>query len=106
MNDNSGKTNDLASGFSTDLEKDLDSTDYSQEQSRKEPTEKQKKRKPIEINGILIENFLSSDNLNEQVDFLLRKEKIDLKNNINKVIRHNASGKAKEKKRRQRKNID
>jgi hypothetical protein len=49
---------------------------------------------------------LSSENLNEQVDFLLRKEKLDAKQCLGRVIRHNASGKAKEKKRRHRKNLD
>jgi len=42
-----------------------------------------KKRKPLEINGIVIDNFLASDNLNEQVDFLLRKDKGDHLHNKN-----------------------
>lgn len=69
------------------------------------------KSNKLEINGIIIDNILSSDDLNECVDYLLRKEKSenkkDLKNNSTlRVIRHNASGKLKEKKKRQRKNLD
>jgi hypothetical protein len=69
------------------------------------------KRSLLEINGVVIEKILTSDNLNECVDFLLRKEKTDFKNNPNfsstlRVIRHNLSGKSKEKKKRQRKNLD
>jgi hypothetical protein len=100
LNDNSE-----ASGFHTDIDKDMeDSTDSSGHE--KDSAEKTKKRKSLEINGILIDNFLFSDNLNECVDFLLRKDKSDLKKNVTKVIRHNASGKIKEKKKRQRKNMD
>lgn len=75
-------------------------------------TEKPKKLayNTLEINGIVIDKILSSDNLNECVDFLLRKEKPEIKKDIKgatlKVIRHNASGKSKEKKKRQRKNLD
>lgn len=82
----------------------MDSTDYSHEKQEEDTnekvSEKQKNNKPLEINGIVIDDFLASDNLNECVDFLLRKEKADMKKNINKVIRHNLSGKAKEKKKR------
>lgn len=45
-------------------------------------TEKSKKQKPIEINGIMIDNFLASDNLNECVDFLLKKQKTEFKQDI------------------------
>jgi len=46
-----------------------------------------------------------SDNLNECVDFLLRKQKIQ-NLNIKAIIRHNSSAKSKEKRRRMRKNKD
>jgi hypothetical protein len=76
-------------------------------------TEKTKKpnKTRVVINGIVIEKILSSDNLNECVDFLLRKDKPEFKNSLIsgvtlRVIRHNASGKSKEKKKRQRKNLD
>lgn len=85
----------------------MDSTDYSQEKNENQDssmdegvaivTEKTKERKVIEINGIIIDKFLASDDLNECVDFLLRKEKVDMKKNGHKVIRHNSSAKAKEK---------
>jgi hypothetical protein len=99
------------SGFTSDGDKDMDSTDYSQEKGNDEEemtsrTEKTKKRKFLEVNGIIIDDFLASDNLNECVDFLLRKDKGELRKNVNKVIRHNSSAKSKEKKKRQRKNID
>jgi hypothetical protein len=60
---------------------------------------------------VVIDKILASDNLNECVDLLLRKEKADYKNSLAlnpslRVIRHNASGKLKEKKKRQRKNLD
>lgn len=60
---------------------------------------------------MIIDKILASDNLNECVDILLRKEKTDFKNSLLqnptlRVIRHNASGKLKEKKKRQRKNLD
>ena len=87
----------------------MDSTDYSQEKRDEDnfvsrenssPTEKSKKKKPLEINGVVIENYLASDNLNECVDFLLRKDKGENRKNINKIIRHNSSAKSKEKKKR------
>lgn len=102
-------------GFSSDGEKDADSTDYSQEkrdddqfmsQSGSLSTEMTKKKKPLEINGIIIDNYLASDNLNECVDYLLRKDKGENRKNVNKIIRHNSSAKSKEKKKRQRKNLD
>lgn len=55
------------------------------------------------MNGIVLENFLVSDNLNECVDFLLKKTKIN-HTNIKAIIRHNVSSKNKEKQRRLRKN--
>ena len=101
------------SGFTTDGDKDMDSTDYSQEKdnlyaSRENSlvTEKSKKKKHLEINGMIIDDYLASDNLNECVDFLLRKDKGENRKNINKIIRHNSSAKSKEKKKRQRKNLD
>lgn len=91
----------------------MDSTDYSQEKdnlyaSRENSlvTEKSKKKKHLEINGMIIDDYLASDNLNECVDFLLRKDKGENRKNINKIIRHNSSAKSKEKKKRQRKNLD
>lgn len=100
---------------SVDLDKDMESTDYSSQEKQdqlekagRQESEKSKKRRPLEINGIVIDNFLASDDLNECVDFLLRKDKGDLtlKNEHQKVIRHNAFGKSKDKKKRQRKNLD
>ena len=46
---------------------------------------------------------MASENLNECVDSLLRKEKTS-NVNIKNIIRHNASSKHKDKKRRLRKN--
>ncbi len=57
------------------------------------------------MNGLLIDNFLTSDDLNECVDALLRKEKV-VKGITQKVIRHNSSGKPKDKRKRLRKNLD
>ena len=57
------------------------------------------------VNGIVIENFLASDNLNECVDAILRKTKVPT-DNIKQVIRHNNSSKHKDKKHRLRKNRD
>ena len=103
------------SGFTTDGDKDMDSTDYSQEKGEENlyasrensiSTEKSKKKKHLEINGMVIDDYLASDNLNECVDFLLRKDKGENRKNINKIIRHNSSAKSKEKKKRQRKNLD
>lgn len=72
-----------------------------------EQTENKKKsRKVLNINGLIVDNYLHSDDLNECVDFLLRKQKLMPSLAINKIIRHNASGKSKEKKRRYRKNCD
>lgn len=47
---------------------------------------------------------MSSDDLNECVSALLRKDKQILKNCLKKVIRYNPSGREKEKRKRQRKN--
>lgn len=63
--------------------------------------------KEVEINGIILNDFMSSDNLNECVSALLRKEKLVLsKNTLKKVIRYNPTGKEKEKRKRFRKNKD
>jgi len=48
----------------------MDSTDYSHEKGNDEEeelsrTEKTKKRNFLEVNGIIIDDFLASDNLNE-----------------------------------------
>ena len=65
----------------------------------------EKSQKTVVVNGIVVENFLASDNLNECVDFLLRKNKVST-DNVKQVIRHNHSSKHKDKKRRLRKNRD
>eukprot|EP00347_Sterkiella_histriomuscorum_P011141 403373602 len=110
----------MNSDGSADLDKDMDSTDFSQQSasnqslqnSQQNLTEKSKKqsRNQLEINGIVIDNILSSDDLNECVDFLLKKEKPEIKKDSKgatlRVIRHNSSAKSKEKKKRQRKNLD
>ena len=118
----------MNSDGSADLDKDMDSTDFSQQSGsnngdkkllkgagQQNLTEKSNKNhnksNTLEINGIIIDKILSSDDLNECVDYILRKEKSENKKDIKgistlRVIRHNASGKLKEKKRRQRKNLD
>lgn len=73
LNDASGSSD----AFTLDADKDMDSTDYSQESKETTSTEKTKFKKFIEINGMIIDDFLASDDLNECVDFLLRKEKPD-----------------------------
>lgn len=56
------------------------------------------------INGILLKDYMSSNDLNECVSALLRKEKpCFLKSNIKKVIKYNPTGREKEKKKRYRK---
>ena len=62
------------------------------------------KNKAFICDGIVLDNYLASDNLNECVDALLRKEKISLGYDIKSIIRHNSNGKGKEKKKRLRKN--
>jgi hypothetical protein len=97
---------------SCDAFKDLESTEDSQlrrDEDMEDQSENKNfsgKSKVFNINGILIDNFLASDDLNECVDFLLKKQKFDGSKTFNKIIRHNASGKSKEKKRRYRKNLD
>lgn len=54
----------------------------------------------------MIENYLASDNLNECVDALLRKEKTYAGQDVKSVIRHNSNAKGKEKRNRLRKNKD
>ena len=69
----------------SDNERDLESTEESQDKKdvvmREEGSEKKKKVLNIG-NGILIDKFLASDDLNECVDFLLRKEKMQPNPNI------------------------
>ena len=60
---------------------------------------------PIVVNGVVVDKYMYSDNLNECVDFLLRKEKV-LNLNVKSIIRHNSSAKSKEKRKRMRKNKD
>jgi hypothetical protein len=100
MSDNSCFISDADNSESTE-----ESQVKHEEQLMKNQTEK-KKNKALNINGILVDNFLASDNLNECVDFLLRKHKLNPNHTFNKIIRHNASGKSKEKRRRYRKNGD
>jgi len=94
----------LQSGFDSD--KDMESTDYSCDRKEEARSEKVKSKKSLEINGMVIDCFLASDDLNECVDILLKKEKMDPKTCYNKVIRHNFSSKYKNKQKRQRKNLD
>jgi hypothetical protein len=61
------------------------------------------RNKVVTINGIVLSDYMFSDNLNECVAALLRKEKMVIKN-LKKVIRYNPTGKEKEKKKRLRKN--
>lgn len=86
---------------------------YSSESERNKSDEVQEDKKnilnrkrgrEIEINGIILKDFMTSDDLNECVSALLRKEKQIFKNCMKKVIRYNPSGKEKEKRKRQRKN--
>ena len=60
--------------------------------------------KAVEVNGIILRDYMGSSDLNECVAMILKKEKHDQKSNPLKVIRYNPSGKEKEKRRRQRKN--
>ena len=60
---------------------------------------------PIVVNGVVVDKYMYSDNLNECVDFLLTKQKVQ-NENIKAIIRHNSSAKSKEKRRRLRKNKD
>ncbi len=114
--------------FSSDNEKDLESTEESQNnklssllfssqddqdelmqcetENQKSAQTKASSKKTLTINGIQIDNYLASDDLNECVDFLLRKQKIVPNQSITRIIRHNASGKSKDKRHRQRKNVD
>jgi hypothetical protein len=63
-------------------------------------------------NGIVIDKILESDNLNECVEYLLKKEKVCTQlvstSHIKTVIKHNSLSniKIKDKKRRLRKNKD
>jgi len=61
------------------------------------------KNKEVVINGILMREYMTSNDLNECVATLLRKEKLVIKN-LKKVIRYNPTGKEKEKRKRLRKN--
>ena len=55
-------------------------------------------------NGVIIDKFLECDDLNDEVDLILRKHKIN-KDLYKSIIRHNLSGKPKEKRNRFRKNL-
>jgi len=97
----------IESNYSSDMERDHESTDYSLATLNSSPmisnTKPKDKKKPLVVNGVVLDNFLASDNLNDCVDALLRKEKIQSMN-FKSVIRHNSSAKSKEKRRRLRKN--
>lgn len=86
------------SGYTSETEKD------SSENIEVEEEFNSLRCKAIEVNGIILRDYMSSDNLNECVSALLRKEKITLKSCTTKVIRYNPTGKEKEKRKRQRKN--
>lgn len=89
-------------GYSSDNERDQDTTNYSSSQHESEHSHTQQH---IVVNGVVVDNFMASDNLNECVDFLLTKEKP--KNlNVKAIIRHNTTSKCKDKRRRLRKNKD
>jgi hypothetical protein len=60
---------------STDMDKDHDSTDFTAsliEKSGKKECQKGRKNQFI-LNGIVLENYMASDNLNECVDAILSK---------------------------------
>ena len=81
---------------------------YSSESEIKEEEVKQKKInvrcREVVINGIVVKDYMTSNDLNECVSDLLKKEKpAFLKNNIKRVIKYNPTGKEKEKKKRYRK---
>ena len=81
---------------------------YSSESEIKEEEVKQKKTnvrcREVVINGIVVKDYMTSNDLNECVSDLLKKEKpAFLKNNIKRVIKYNPTGKEKEKKKRYRK---
>jgi hypothetical protein len=61
------------------------------------------RNRSVTINGIVLRDYMTSNNLNECVTALLRKEKVVVKN-VKRVIRYNPTGKEKEKKKRLRKN--
>ncbi len=91
----------------SDSDKEMESTHYSNERKNEQSRDDdenllshQKSRKPIEINGVVIDKFMASDNLNECVDFILKKEKLENKMLYNKIIKHNSTSKCKGKKNR------
>ena len=92
------------SGYLSECEKDQDSTNHSSSsKDSKENTRTVQKKRPLVVNGVVVDNYMFSDNLNECVDFLLRKHKAQ-NLNIKAIIRHNSSAKSKEKRKRLRKN--
>ena len=98
--------NDHNEDYCSDNEKSTDTTNHSAlSKLSKEPSIVAPKKKPLVVNGVTVDDYMYSDNLNECVDFLLRKQKIQ-NLNVKAIIRHNSSAKSKEKRRRMRKNKD
>ena len=54
------------------------------------------------MDGVVVEKILASDNLNDCVDSILNKQKVEM-THVKQVIRHNSNAKNKEKRKRQRK---
>ena len=66
--------NDHNDDFGSDNEKSTDSTNHSAlVQLSKEHSIIAPKKKPLVVNGVVVDDYMYSDNLNECVDFLLRK---------------------------------
>lgn len=98
--------NDHDDEYESDNERSTDSTDHSSLiKDSKENSTIVPKKMPVVVHGVVVDKYMYSDNLNECVDFLLTKQKIQ-NLNIKSVIRHNSSAKSKEKRRRMRKNKD
>ena len=95
--------NDHNDDDGSDMERETESTTHTF--ASKENTVVVPKKKEVVVHGIVVDNYMFSDNLNECVDFLLRKHKIQTLN-IKAVIRHNSSANSKEKRKRTRKNKD
>jgi hypothetical protein len=96
------------SGYSSEtdrIEKSDSSILRSSNKKKSLPQKQEYIVKTIVVNGIELNDYMASSNMNECVSALLRKEKFNPKN-IKKVIKFNSSGKEKEKRRRLRKNKD
>ena len=60
----------------SDADGDHDSTNFSnsvKDNSKSEIDEKKSKKKVFNLNGIILDDFMASDNLNECVDSILSK---------------------------------